>query len=211
MKRDKTDWNIYYTKPKSKISTITQKYTLNYLLKEINIAGLGDGIRILEFGGGNSCFAAEIREKLSISKYDVVDNCKVALDKLKNSLLVDMAWDFDLCENIECLEMPQKYNLVYSVGLVEHFSESERKRVIQNHFACCVDGGVVLITAPTPTFKYRIIRKIMELLKVWQFWDECPICLEQLVDEMKSYGEIIDSGINYTLPLTQAVVMCRKK
>ena len=180
------------------------------MLKEIRIAALRDDIRILEFGGGNSCFAEEFREKLSISRYDVADNCKVALDKLKNSVLVDKAWDFDLCENIERLEMPQKYNLVYSVGLVEHFSENERKRVIQNHFECCEDGGVVLITAPTPTVKYRIIRKIMELIKVWQFWDEYPIRLEKLTDEMKIYGEIIDSGINRKLPLTQAVVMCRK-
>ena len=211
MKKDKTDWNIYYTKPKSKISTFTQRYTLKYLLKEISFAGAKDDISILEFGGGNSCFAEEFRKKLSISRYDIIDNCEVALAKSKNSSFVDEAWDFDLCENIENMKMPQKFTLVYSVGLVEHFSEDKRKRVIQNHFTCCEKGGIVMITAPTPTVKYRIIRKIMELLKVWQFWDEYPIRLDQLIDEMKNYGEIIDSGINYDLPLTQAVVLCRKK
>ncbi|MCM1559152.1 MAG: class I SAM-dependent methyltransferase [Butyrivibrio sp.] len=210
MQPEKTDWSIYYTRPKSRFSTFTQKHTLKYLLNEISMAGLEINSSILELGGGNSCFAEGLRKNLPIGRYDVIDNCKVALDKLKNGSPVDRAWDFDLCKDIKSTELQEQFDFVYSVGLVEHFSDEERRTVIQNHFACCKKGGFVLITAPTPTVKYRVIRKGMEIMRVWQFWDEVPIRLDKLVNEMEYYGRIIDSGIN-NLPLTQAVVLCRKE
>lgn len=210
MNTQKTDWNVYYTKPKSRFSAFTQRRTLKYLLKEIELADLGKDIRVLEFGGGNSCFAEGIRRNPQISRYEIVDNCRAALEKSENNPLIDKAYDLDLSEDLKCPELQGGFHFVYSVGLVEHFSDKERKKVIQNHFACCAEGGVVLITAPTPTFKYRFVRRVMEILKVWQFWDETPIPLERLTEEMGEYGEIVDSGIN-NLPLTQAVVLCRKR
>ncbi|MCM1174270.1 MAG: class I SAM-dependent methyltransferase [Blautia sp.] len=206
-----TDWTDYYTKPKSVISSVTQKITLRYLTGLIRKYSISDKLRVMECGGGNSCFAKNIADALDIKYYDIVDNCKIGIDKALDNPAIRNAWYADLSKEINDDVIAQKYNLVYSVGLVEHFSEKKRKKVIENHFKLCEKKGYVLITAPTPAFQYRFIRRCMELLHLWQFWDESPVMLEELVKEMKPYGEIISAGINRKLPLTQCVVIALKK
>lgn len=206
-----TDWTDYYRKPKSIISTLTQKITLKVLVRHIKKYLPAGRLRAMECGGGNSCFAASLSAALDVEYYDIVDKCMLGVEKAVDNNTIRNAWYTDLTKDIDRKILQEKYNFVYSVGLVEHFPKKARKKVIENHFNLCEKEGYVLITAPTPTPKYKFLRKCMELLRVWQFWDETPMQLEALVKEMTPYGEIVSAEINSKLPLTQCIVIARKK
>ena len=109
------------------------------------------------------------------------------------------------------IDITDKYDFVYSVGLIEHFDKEIQRNVIKNHFEMCKDGGYVLLTFPTPTLKYRVCRKIMEGIGVWQFYDEVPLFVDKIKDDLLFYGKIIDLRINRKLALTQSIVLIKKK
>ncbi len=207
---EKTDWDIYYSNPKSWFSNQTQKITIKLLGKIIR-ENISQPLRIVECGGGNSCFAKDFRKMLNVKEYDIIDNCETALAKTDMNQYVDNAYKIDLTDSSGVKDdTKEKYNLVYSVGLVEHFSDNDRAIVIKQHFDLCEKNGFVLITAPTPTLKYRFIRRMMEIFGLWQFWDEKPIEKRILENELKEYGTIVFSDINKKLPLSQVVVLVKK-
>lgn len=112
---------------------------------------------------------------------------------------------------VECKEnIRKKFDFVYSVGLVEHFLGEDIVEIIDNHFACTKDDGIVVITFPTPTLKYKITRKIMEIMKCWQFYDECPLCWDEVEEYFQRNGRVLEHTINRKLFLTQMVVVVRK-
>lgn len=211
MKKE-TDWTSYYKKKKSFFSKITQKSTLKYLISYFNlIENEKKCIKTVEMGGGNSCFAEELIKRLPfISQYDIIDNNIYAVElynkkqlgiKAKGSVM-DLSGEIDITD---------KYDFVYSVGLIEHFDNETQRIVIKNHFEMCKDGGYVLLTFPTPTLKYRVCRKIMEGIGVWQFYDEVPLFVDKIKDDLLFYGKIIDLRINRKLALTQSIVLIKKK
>ena len=74
MKKDlKTDWTSYYKNPRNKWSTFTQQFTLKRL-EEIIKNHFNKGIKVLEIGGGASCFAEQLCSDLFISSYEIIDN-----------------------------------------------------------------------------------------------------------------------------------------
>ncbi len=204
-----TDWTAYYRRKKSIFSTITQKITMRFLSKRFKEIGMDSHWSILECGGGNSCFAKYIVQNFHVKQYDIADNNSLAIEKARVMPEINNAKYLNLTENIEDKSLIQKYDLVYSIGLVEHFDTDEQMRVIKNHFNFVRPGGYVLISAPTPTIKYRFYRKCMEIMHVWRFWDETPITQIDFVKKMENYGEIIFAGVNKRLPLTQFVVVIK--
>lgn len=204
-----TDWTQYYSKKKSIFSSLTQRITDKILISSIKRYLKEKDIKVLELGGGNSCFFNSICKSIKLKQYDIVDNCEFAVDLFNNiqqdvdhkGMLIDLLDDNMVCDT--------KYDFVYSVGLIEHFRGQDIDTIIQRHFDYCKDGGYVFISVPTPTRKYRIVRKIMEVLGVWQFWDEKPLKCVQIKDKIEKYGDIREAYINKKLPLTQLVVVAK--
>lgn len=197
-----TDWTEYYSKSKSVFSTLTQKITLKELSKYINRYA-GSELNIMELGGGNSCFAEKLMKKVDISSYSIIDNYAVAIEKFREMKLPGNAYMADLTKGNIADDIGQKFDVVYSVGLIEHFRGEMIEKIIDAHFQLCKRGGLVIICVPTPTLQYRIVRKGMELLGKWGFPDEKPLKDDDLDIIMKSYGNILEEKINYKLPLTQ--------
>lgn len=50
----------------------------------------------------------------------------------------------------------------------------------------------------------------MELLGLWQFYDEKPIKYEEVAGYFEAQGTVLDHYINWKLPLTQEIVIARK-
>lgn len=166
-------------------------------------------VKVVELGGGNSCFAETFCEQNEVERYDIIDNNEYAVELFgkKKFMSRGRGYVLNLTQKIQPEEM---YDFVYSIGLIEHFTVDEREKVLKNHFEYCKDGGFVLISFPTPTLKYRICRKFMELLHVWQFHDETPLLLEDIQNELNQYGSIILTDLNKKLFLTQRVVLVKK-
>lgn len=207
-----TDWTKYYSSKKSWFSTYTQQFTLKCILECIRKYLDCGKIDIMELGGGNSCFAADICKSVRAGKYDIADNNELAVQLFEEQTLLAEQHKgilIDLSKEIS-YEEKEKYDFVYSVGLIEHFRGGDIKNVIDKHFDYAKPGGVVLVSFPTPTLKYGITRKLMEWVHVWRFFDEIPLRWENVKGYFESNGDVKENYINRKLLLTQMLVIVRK-
>ena len=207
-----TDWTRYYEKP-FPTALVTRRITAHRIAKMVLAAG---GFperygRIIELGGGNSSFCDTFMDRLYVQFYTVVDS------NPRGTLLFWMKHPDSFNYPIVCADIltldPASFepaDLVFSVGLVEHFSEEQTKIAIRRHFELAKPGGLVLITFPVPTFSYRIIRRAAEMLGIWRFPDERPIRLEDAVALCAEHGEILAKRLNRAILLTQGIVLVRK-
>ena len=207
-----TDWTRYYEKPFI-TAHVTRRITAHRIAKMVLAAGgFPDRYgRIIELGGGNSSFCDTFMDRLYVQFYTVVDS------NPRGTLLFWMkhpdSFNYPIvCADILTLDTAsfEPADLVFSVGLVEHFSEEQTKIAIRRHFELAKPGGLVLITFPVPSLSYRIIRRAAEMLGIWRFPDERPIRLEDAVALCAEHGEILAKCLNRAILLTQGIVLARK-
>ena len=204
-----TDWTRYYESP-FPAARITRRITERILVNMLVSAGFPSGGRIIELGGGNSAFCDTLLRRLRASHYTVVDSNPrgVELFRQKHPEAKTRAVCTDLFE-LDAASVPPA-DLVFSIGLVEHFPEEQTKIAIRRHFELTKPGGLVLISFPVPTFSYRLIRRAAESLGIWRFPDERPIPLEDAVALCAEHGDVLAKRLNRAILLTQGIVLERK-
>lgn len=204
-----TNWDSYYSAPYK-----TALFTRNFMrlrLKNLLARYLRstESMKILELGGGNSCYLDLLLFDLNPSEYVVVDNNQTGLDCLKertgNNPKVSL-----LNRDILNLNPAQQYDLVFSAGLIEHFNAADTRNALLAHFAAARPGGLVLVTFPTPTWLYKLVRWFSERLGLWIFHDERPLELEEVLQTVNCHGELLYCRIAWEMFLTQAVVLVKK-
>jgi hypothetical protein len=107
-------------------------------------------------------------------------------------------------------EPERLYDIVFSVGLIEHFAPAETARAVAAHFRYLRPGGTAIITFPTPTWLYRAVRGLAEATNNWIFHDERPLQLPEFERAVAGLGEIKSARILWPLILTQYCVVVRK-
>jgi len=65
-------------------------------------------------------------------------------------------------QNVLDLSLNLHTDVVFSVGLVEHFDVVETHEAVLAHFDVLRPGGLAIITFPTPTLLYRTTRSLLE-------------------------------------------------
>lgn len=159
---EKTNWEIYYANRKDKTTNIaqfTRKISTMMILGLLKKHGR-DFRQIYEFGGGDSCFYEAFRKKYSNAYYTTLDSAKNGVESFNQkfgsekskAILCDLLSE-DFSASADCC---------FSVGLIEHFTSQDTRRICKKHFDITKSGGIVLITYPTPTLLYRVIRGILE-------------------------------------------------
>ncbi len=108
------------------------------------------------------------------------------------------------------LDMNMQADLVYSVGLIEHFDAAGTRRAIDAHFRLLKPNGVALITFPTPTWLYRIARSAAEALGQWKFPDERALSPEEVRESAARWGEVQFEKTLWPLVFTQRLLVVRK-
>ncbi|EMF41183.1 hypothetical protein LEP1GSC079_3905 [Leptospira interrogans str. FPW1039] len=58
----------------------------------------------------------------------------------------------------------QKFDIVFSVGLIEHFDVENTRKAFLNHLQFVKTPGVLIVIFSTPTFLYRMTRFLAEFL-----------------------------------------------
>jgi hypothetical protein len=206
-----TDWDRYYTSVPA-TAGLTRKYTTAVLVDAIRrfvTPGDGSRISIMEIGGANSCFLDRILSSVRPKSYDVIDTNEYGL-----SLLAKRAGDGVVGlhrQSVLSLSYERKVDLVFSVGLVEHFDPAETRRAVLAHFEPLRPGGIAIISFPTPTLLYRITRKLIELVGMWKFPDERPLQRAEVLNSMRERGDILYQKTLWPLMLTQHLVVARKR
>jgi hypothetical protein len=208
VKPERTDWDSYYARP-YKTASLTRKYTASVLV-DLMRRNNGADASILEFGGANSCFIDQILEEVRPARYDVIDNNQLGLDLLKSRYPGDDRVSVHRGDVLAMSEPERLYDIVYSVGLIEHFDSMGTARAIAAHFSYLRPGGTAIITFPTPTWLYRGVRGLAEITSNWIFHDERPLRLREFERAVADLGEIKSAHILWPLILTQYCVELRK-
>lgn len=203
-----TDWDSYYARP-SAAARFTRKITESLFMNAVNRHSAGPVNHFCELGGANSCFYSALSAAFPGALYTVMDTNRRGLallrDRCKSPDKLRLLQDDILAGPLPGLNA----DIVFSAGLIEHFSPRQTARAIQAHFACARPGALVMISFPTPTWLYRVVRKAAELLGLWLFTDERPLSVEAVRREMARYGEILDCRINWKIILTQGFITAR--
>jgi hypothetical protein len=210
--RKATDWDRYYASVPP-TAALTRKYTTSVLVGAIRrfaASVTGGAISIVEIGGANSCFLDAILASIRPRTYDVIDTNAYGLSLLEKRGPADGVVRVHQ-ESVLSLSYSQKADLVYSVGLVEHFEPADTRKAVLSHFDIVREGGTVIITFPTPTLLYRLTRSLIEMLGMWKFPDERPLRPEEVLATIRERGEIQFEKILWPLMLTQYFVVARKR
>jgi putative flippase GtrA len=208
-----TDWDTYYTNVPA-TARITRKYTTAMLLDAIRRhaapAAADASFSILEIGGANSCFIESILAETGCAHYDVVDTNHYGLELLQNRM-----GDRGIVHLHEVsvlgLKMDRTADVVFSVGLVEHFDPPRTREAVLAHFEVLRPGGTAIITFPTPTLLYRITRGFLEMIGMWKFPDERPLKPPEVIAAIRGRADILIQKTLWPLMLTQYMIVARKR
>ena len=201
----KTDWERYYTNP---IPTCcwSRKVIRRHLLNMLRKANLGPDSSVAELGGGGSCFCHAVQARFGIRNYTVYDSCPAGIASFLRKHPENKAVQSDLLQ----LEGKPEYDLVFSVGLIEHFAKGETETVTRQHFELAKPGGTVILFFPTPTLLYRMTRSIAECCGLWQFPDERPLLPAEVKAAAAPFGSCLEGHTVYANFLTQYAIIYRK-
>lgn len=207
---NRTDWDVYYSK-NYKITSFTRKTTERLLLKFLRkFCGDLPLKSIIELGGANSCFYSAIVETHNPIAYHVVDNNEVGLNKFNERIKNDSRTSFENA-NVLSFKPDKEYDIAFSIGLIEHFDREGTAKVIKTHFDSIKKNGIVIVSFPTPTLLYLIVRKICEIVGIWFFYDERPLKFSEVIHEVSKHGVILHRTINWKVILTQGFLVARKR
>jgi cyclopropane fatty-acyl-phospholipid synthase-like methyltransferase len=208
LKPARTDWDNYYARP-YRTASLTRRHTASALVDLMRRTN-GSQASILEFGGANSCFIDQILAEVAPVRYDVIDNNKMGLDLIRGRYSTDDRVSVRLGDVLSVPKPDRLYDIVFSVGLIEHFNKAETASAVAAHFNYLRPGGTAIITFPTPTWLYRFVRKLAEITNSWIFPDERPLQLQEFERAVAGLGEIKSARILWPLILTQYCVEVQK-
>ena len=209
--RAKTPWDKYYASVPA-TAKLSRRYTTGVLIDAFRNYGeprAGSDLSVTEIGGANSCFVDKILQGVPCSSYDVVDTNQYGLSLLEQRLGSGTVVRLHK-QSVLAMEMDAPADLVFSVGLVEHFDPEDTRKAVLAHFDAVRPGGTVVITFPTPTLLYRMARGFIELLGMWKFHDERPLKPDEVIAAIQERGDILVRKTLWPLVLTQHLIVARR-
>lgn len=208
--KKKTDWDDYYENP-YETAAFSRKIVTNRLMRLLTPHCRKGEFSIAELGGANSCFYEVITKELKPVEYHIFDNNDTGLDKLTERIKPDASAPLRI-HNTDIIKMKTdfKTDVVFSVGLIEHFNKEGTRKAVEAHFELVKDGGTVILFFPTPTLLYGFTRFLAELFRLWIFHDERPLRNEEVESYIEKYGTVIHRETIWPIFLTQSVLVIRK-
>lgn len=207
---EQTDWERYHRRanPAALLTrSITGRRLLETVRRHLPSAPSGPLV-VVELGGGSSSFYPLLSKHLKPARYHLVDTSLAGLASVGQGCRPDPRAMCHVCDVRHC-RLGIKAQVVFSVGLIEHFNAQDLTKVLDTHFALAAPGGLVVITFPTPTWLYRLARGLAEFLGLWHFPDERPLTLEQARDALAGRGEILAQAIIWPIVFTQGLLAVR--
>jgi hypothetical protein len=161
---------------------------------------------LCEIGGANSCFYDTIRRTFEPRHYSIVDNNQLGLDKFAERMPAGAPVTLSL-QDILNPQTGGAADLVFSVGLIEHFDTGGTRLCIENHLRFLSEQGFLILSFPTPTWLYRVTRFCAEILGIWKFPDERPLLPEEVIAALDGKGKVIAMKVLWPIVLTQCMIL----
>lgn len=201
--RSQTDWDAYHEHPAA-LARVTRPITAHAVVDSVGRYASTPPAHIVELGGANSGFLDALHLRYPTARLTAIDTYVPVVSTARIPVI-----NRDVLAPV--VESPGA-DVVLSVGLIEHFDREGTARAIASHFAYARPGGLVVMTYPTPTWLYRIVRGAAERLGVWRFPDERPLMRDEVEAEIDRHGRVLFHRTLWAIVLTQGlVVACKSK
>lgn len=141
------------------------------------IAKLRPGSTILEVGAGSGADLLELK-KLGY-KVTFSDNSSISIKKI---VKIDPQLKTVKCDARHLPFSSRTYDLVYCLGLLEHFSYKDRQKIITELFR--VSKKYILIDVPQSYTLTSIIKKTLMAFGKWEYGDEIEFSYKKLNNEI---------------------------
>jgi SAM-dependent methyltransferase len=202
-----TDWDRYY-----QTSPVTANYRAPSSTADLSAHSSGftkPKPVIVELGGANSRVFDAILERIRPVEYHVVDNNRFGLDLLRKrvnrpNVRLHLA-------DVQALGLAVQADVVFSLGLIEHFDSIGTRNAILAYFRLLKPGGIAIVTFPTPTWLYRATRGVAEVAGKWAFPDERPLRASEVIAVIQNQGQLLYQHLIWPIFLTQTLIVARKK
>jgi cyclopropane fatty-acyl-phospholipid synthase-like methyltransferase len=145
-------------------------------------------INLLELGCGSGYISNWLCKRLKVKCATLVDFNPRMLDVARRSCAKLTCEVEFLQEDLRSLELNTQYRLVHSQGVIEHFDDSQRAKLLRTHYQATCPGGYCIVFAPTPTLAYLTWRRCGETFGHWPYTDEVPMKPGQLRHELEEVG-----------------------
>ena len=184
-----TDWSKYAALPHGPGTEFLffkpMERAYRRLLRHARFAG---PVSILELGCGTATISRRLAGLLAATRVTLVDNNPAMLARARSTFAGSEAAVHIADESVLAFADGRSYSLVHSGGLVEHFPDAERERLMRIHAERTAPGGYCIVFVPTPLIAYRVLRRAREWLGLWLYTDEVPMPRRQLVAEVEAAG-----------------------
>lgn len=165
------------------------------LLNKTNLRKLKK-VKIIELGSGSGAITRKILIKYPNSGAILIDYSTEALEYSKKNTEIELINRIKFINaDVINYNSNNKYDLVHSGGLIEHFSGDLQDKIIQKHLDLCAENGFIIIMVPAPVFWYKIMRLIFETTGRWPKHFEKPLSLIELKELCYKNGIQVLYGI----------------
>ncbi len=207
MERVATDWDRYHKRVRVSqrfLWTVWRAYTS--LLSGFSFS---KPIKIIELGCGTGYHTLQMTRLYQVAKVTLVDaNASVIRDTERRMSSLGCEKEF-LLRDLFSLDLEERYDIVHSQGLLEHYTPEEQRQLIRLHRDLLAPGGIAIILVPTTSLTYRFWRGLLERLNQWIYSDEVALSREEFVRQLEDSGlEILKiQGCH----LTEVGAVCRRR
>lgn len=202
-----TDWNCYY-RDDPFLSRFTRPFIWGMVLRALQRYSVPHPV-IVELGGAGGRFFDLATSALQPTAYHIVDTNEYGLKLIQER--ADPGSVFLHLRDVRNPAIDVQADMVFSMGLIEHFRPEDTRRVILSHLDLLKPGGFAVITFPTPTLLYRVSRRISELAGWWIFHDERPMRVLEVRQAIEGAGALLYEHLIWQTPFTQTIIVIQKR
>jgi SAM-dependent methyltransferase len=181
-----TNWDRYYKR--IKISQITLGIIWRAYADLLRGVHFQEPIKIIELGCGTAYNTLQISKLFPVDKVTLVDFNPNVLNVARKKLSGLKCEKEFLLQDLLSLDLSEKYNIVHSQGLLEHYTPEQQRKLIRLHKDLLTADGVVVILVPTPSLAYRFWRGTYERLHLWIYSDETALSEAEFTAGLESSG-----------------------
>ncbi len=152
---EKKSWEIHH----KRVFKIYKKF-----LRKIKIKNP----KIVELGCGSGELTARLIKKCG-GTATLIDNSKEALKLAARNFENQEIKAKFLLKDVFKYKPKEKFDIVHSEGLIEHFIGKKQKEMIEAHKRFLKKNGFIIITVPRPAWYYKIWKWFLEKTNRWPF------------------------------------------
>lgn len=174
-----TDWTEHWNRSnRNSITWNIWKWNIRKTYKDF-LSGMNIKGSAIELGCGSGLNSLILSQVSNLDKITLVDSNEKAIEIAKNTFKGSGIKTEILKKDVLKIRPKEKFDIVHSEGLAEHFYGKDRQKIFKKHADLCKEDGKIIIFVPYDSMQYKVFRKAYSMFGKW-IWDEVPFTREEL-------------------------------